>query len=98
MEKLRAALAGEALTAVLRPELERNGSVEGAGRLELALGGAIGGLVQGGAAGALEWLGKGAGKANSGSAGSSSASGFKGKRDFPRRLGVLSSQRCARSG
>ena len=37
--------------------------MEGAGRLELALGGAIGGLVQGGAAGALEWLGKGVGKA-----------------------------------
>ena len=72
--------------------------MEGAGRLELALEGAIGGLVQGGAAGALEWLGKGAGKANSGSAGSSSASGFKGKRDFPRQLGVLSSQRRARSG
>ena len=58
-----------------RSDLEKNGSVEGSGGLELALGGAIGGLVRGGAAGALEWLGKGARKANWRSAARSPASG-----------------------
>ena len=58
-----------------RSDLEKNGLVEGSGGLELALGGAIGGLVRGGAAGALEWLGKEARKANWRSAARSSASG-----------------------
>ena len=45
------------------------------GGLELALGGEIGGWVRGGAAGALEWFGKGTRKANWRSAAGSSASG-----------------------
>ena len=63
------------LAAVLRPESEGSGSVEGYDGLELALGGANGGWVQGGAAGALGWLGKGARKANLVAAARSSASG-----------------------
>ena len=57
-----------------RSDLEKNGLVEGSGGLELALGGAIGGLVRGGATGALEWLGKGARNANWRSAARSPAS------------------------
>ena len=72
---------GSVFAAALWPELERNGSVEGAGRLELALGGAIGGGAQGGAAGVLKWLGKETGEANLGGAGSSSASSGKKKKE-----------------
>ena len=55
--------------------MERSDSVEGYDGLELALGGANGGWFQGGAAGALGWLGKGARKANLVAAARSSASG-----------------------
>ena len=72
---------GGVLAAVLRPELERNGSVEGAGWLELALGGAIGGGAQGGAAGVLKWLGKETGEANLGSGASSSTLSATEKKD-----------------
>ena len=50
--------------------------------VELALGGAIDGGAQGGAAGVLKRLGEGVGEAKSGSARSSSASGFKGEKGF----------------
>ena len=55
MERRGAKLATvEVLAAALRPELEKNSSVEGSGGLALALGGAIGGGAQGGAAGVLK--------------------------------------------
>ena len=66
---------GEAPTVALWPDLERSDSVEGYDGLELALGGSNGGWVQGGAAGTLGWLGKGARKANLVAAARSSASG-----------------------
>jgi len=64
--------------------------VEAYGGLELVLGGANGGGAQGGAASALEWLGKGVGRAKSGSAGSSSAPEFKEKkRNTPTTRGFI---------
>ena len=71
-----------------RSKSEENGSVAAYGGLELALGAAIGGGVLGGVVGALGWLGKGARKANLVGVVSSSASEFRGKGGFPRRLGV----------
>ena len=68
---------GEAPTAALWPDLEGSDSVEGYDGLELALGGANGGWFQGGAAGALGWLGKGARKVNLVAAARSSASGVR---------------------
>jgi hypothetical protein len=68
----------ELLAAALRPELEKNRSGWSYSGVELALGGAI----DGGAAGVLRRLGKGVGEAKSGSARSSSASGFKGEKGF----------------
>ena len=72
------------------PELERDGSVEGAGRLELVFGGATGGGAQGGAAGVLKGLGKATGEAKLGGTGSSSASRFrKKKRKVPATRGFI---------
>ena len=65
----------EVLAAALRPELEKNGSGWSYGRVELALGGAIDGGAQGGAAGVLRRLGKGVGTANFGGQRSSPVSG-----------------------
>ena len=56
----------EVLAAALRPELEKNSSVEGSGGLALALGGAIGGGAQGGVAGVLKSCGKATEKTNFG--------------------------------
>jgi hypothetical protein len=83
MERRGAKLATvELLAAALRLELEKNRSGWSYGGVELALGGAIDGGAQGGAAGVLMRLGKGVGEAKSGSARSSSASGFKGEKGF----------------
>jgi len=62
---------------VLQPESEGSGSVEGYDGLELALEGANGGWVQGGAAGGSLVAWKGARRANLVGAVSSSASGAK---------------------
>ena len=97
-EARREAGHGAVSTAAFRPGLEKNGSGWSYGRVELALRGANGCGVLGGAAGGSLVAWKGARRTNSGSTGSSSASGFRGKRDFPRRLGVLSSQCPACSG
>ena len=76
---------GAALAAVehprrrFRPESKENSSVAGYDRLELALGGANGCGVLGGAAGGSLVAWKGARRTNSGSAVSSSASGLRGK-------------------
>jgi len=65
---------GEAPTAAISAGNGEDGSVEGFGEVELVLGGTIGGSVRGGAAGALEWLGKGARTAKRRSAARSPAS------------------------
>ena len=54
------------LAVVLRPASKENGSVVAYGGLELALGSAIGGGAQGGAAGVLKVLGRATGEVNFG--------------------------------
>jgi len=66
---------GEAPTAALRPDLERSDSIEGYDGLELALRGAKGGWVCGGAAGGSPVPWKGARRTNLVATARSSASG-----------------------